>query len=243
MADISQVKLPNGDTYNLVDETSGYIKNYTETDPVFSASAAAGITATDISNWNAKVSDDKTWNGVVLNKAYMNNKSSTIVPIFESGAAYYYIATATPSGGKVVLYDNNAYLNSTTPSANDNSTKVATTAYVDAAIPDVSGYVNKSGDTMSGDLTMSANKLIFSISDSANIVIKHGQGGMVAPILDISAAENGTVYIRGVKNPSSTTDAANKAYVDSAVPKVYSSTNTGGYLTMATLPIYDGTVV
>ena len=25
MADISQVKLPNGDTYNLVDETSGYI--------------------------------------------------------------------------------------------------------------------------------------------------------------------------------------------------------------------------
>lgn len=26
MADISQVKLPNGDTYNLVDETSGYGK-------------------------------------------------------------------------------------------------------------------------------------------------------------------------------------------------------------------------
>lgn len=26
MADISQVKLPNGDTYNLVDETSGYSK-------------------------------------------------------------------------------------------------------------------------------------------------------------------------------------------------------------------------
>lgn len=28
MADISQVKLPNGDTYNLVDETSGYIKRF-----------------------------------------------------------------------------------------------------------------------------------------------------------------------------------------------------------------------
>ena len=26
MADISQVKLPNGDTYNLIDETSGYGK-------------------------------------------------------------------------------------------------------------------------------------------------------------------------------------------------------------------------
>lgn len=58
MADISQVKLPNGDTYNLVDETSGYIKNYTETDPVFNASAASGITATDISNWNGKAAGD-----------------------------------------------------------------------------------------------------------------------------------------------------------------------------------------
>lgn len=31
---------------------SGYITGYTETDPVFSASAAAGITSTDITNWN-----------------------------------------------------------------------------------------------------------------------------------------------------------------------------------------------
>ena len=29
----------------------------------------------------------------------------------------------------------------------------------------------------------------------------------------------------------------------SDIPQVYSSTNTDGYLTMATLPIYDGTVV
>lgn len=58
MADVSQIKLPNGDTYNLVDETSGYIKNYVETDPIFSASAAAGITSTDIANWNAKSDTD-----------------------------------------------------------------------------------------------------------------------------------------------------------------------------------------
>lgn len=58
MADVSQIKLPNGDTYNLVDETSGYIKNYIETDPIFSASAAAGITSTDIANWNAKSDTD-----------------------------------------------------------------------------------------------------------------------------------------------------------------------------------------
>lgn len=164
MADISQVKLPNGDTYNLVDETSGYIKSFTETDPVFSASAAAGITATDISNWNAKVSDDKTWNGVTLTTTQTNIDSLYYVPAKDSttlsGQAKWFKATSTPTDRAIAKYDASAYLKSTTPSANDNSTKVATTAYVDAAIP-----------------------------------------------------------------------------------KVYSSTNTGGYLTMATLPIYDGTVV
>ena len=41
-----------------IPDTSSFLTS--ETDPVFSASAAAGISATDISNWNAKVSDDKT---------------------------------------------------------------------------------------------------------------------------------------------------------------------------------------
>lgn len=74
MADISQVKLPNGDTYNLVDETSGYIKNYTETDPVFSASAAAGITSTDISNWNGKI--DTAGTGLSKSGTTLNHSNS-----------------------------------------------------------------------------------------------------------------------------------------------------------------------
>ena len=37
---------------DLVNDT-GYITGYTETDPVFSASIAAGITTTELSNWNA----------------------------------------------------------------------------------------------------------------------------------------------------------------------------------------------
>jgi hypothetical protein len=207
---ISQIKLPNGSTYDIKDNTSGYTSNtgtitsvkttagahttinvssgaanfnvptktshltndsgfltsYTETDPVFTASAAAGITSTDISNWNAKVSDDKTWNGVELNLT-SGISSSEDLTFYIPGrrsvldtTAYQVRATSNPSTNRIAKYDVNSYLYSTTPSANDNSTKVATTAYVDAAIP-----------------------------------------------------------------------------------KVYSSTNTGGYLTMATLPIYDGTVV
>ena len=33
-------------------DTNTYLTSYTETDPVFTASAAAGITSTNISNWN-----------------------------------------------------------------------------------------------------------------------------------------------------------------------------------------------
>ena len=141
---------------------SGFISSYTETDPVFSASAAAGITSTDISNWNAKVSDDKTWNGVSLDKTEVSRDQYYIPGMYATTASSAELckATSTPTARKIALYNSNSYLISTTPSANDNSTKVATTAYV-----------------------------------------------------------------------------------NSAIPKVYSSTNTGGYLTMATLPIYDGTVV
>lgn len=41
---------------------AGYITGYTETDPVYSASAAASISAADITNWNGK-SDQMCWYG------------------------------------------------------------------------------------------------------------------------------------------------------------------------------------
>lgn len=145
---------------------AGYITSYTETDPIFSASAASGITSTDISNWNNKISDTKTWGDVVAPSSRADTSSNRYIPQFSATdsssttTASFILTRVEPFGLGVPKWDNNNYLYAGTPSANDNSTKVATTAYVDAAIP-----------------------------------------------------------------------------------KVYSSTNTGGYLTMATLPIYDGTVV
>lgn len=40
----------------------GYISSFNETDPVFTASAAAGISSTDISNWNAKSNFSGSYN-------------------------------------------------------------------------------------------------------------------------------------------------------------------------------------
>ena len=45
--------------------TAGYIK--TETDPIFSASPAAGIKSTDITNWNSKTSNTGTVTGIKMN--------------------------------------------------------------------------------------------------------------------------------------------------------------------------------
>lgn len=54
---------------------------------------------------------------------------------------------------------------------------------------------------------------------------------------------NAYLYSTTPSTNDNSTKVATTAYVDAAIPKVYSSTNTSGYLTMATLPIYDGTVV
>ena len=115
---------------------SGYITGYTETDPVFSASPAAGITTADIEGWDAKVSDDKTWNGVTLNKSATAGYSGYIpfLSSTTSTTAQLRQMSDSPSSGRIAVYNSSNYLTSTTPSANDNSTKVATTAYVDSAI-------------------------------------------------------------------------------------------------------------
>ena len=119
---------------------------YEETDPIFSTSAAAGITTTDISNWNAKVSDDKTWNGVSLTTGnnVISESFTLYVPVLTSstGTSAKTIkavasGTQSTSANNLVRYNENGYLMSRTPSANDNSTKVATTAYVDSAVGSV----------------------------------------------------------------------------------------------------------
>ena len=46
---------------------AGYITGYTETDPVFSASVAAEITSSDITNWNGKTSNIGTITSVKMN--------------------------------------------------------------------------------------------------------------------------------------------------------------------------------
>ncbi len=83
--------------------------------------------------------DDKTWNNYVLDTTNEITASSIKIPWLKSNTdsdkRFRLVdASSTPSQYYLAKYDIYAYLHSTTPSANDNSTKVATTAYVDNAI-------------------------------------------------------------------------------------------------------------
>lgn len=227
---------------NLTND-SGFISSYTETDPVFSASAAAGITATDISNWNAKVSDTGKWNDVKLNKTVVSNPTTAtlFVPILTSTTTttgYLVGATYSPNAGYLAKYDNSKYLYSTTPSANDNSTKVATTAYVDNAVPKIHIIDLAYDDTIdgksiynSGDFTC---EMVKDYIDNNELVILK----MYQQFYYFDAYDRGTSDLTFV--------AQNFGSIGKDVLTPYKESG-GGYSNKwcafaSDLPIYDGTV-
>ena len=184
---------------------SGFLTSYTETDPVFGASAAAGITSTDISNWNAKVSDDKTWKGVNLTTTQTNTVTLYYIPAKTSttlsGDAVWFKATPTPTNHAIAKWDGSSYLYSTTPSANDNSTKVATTAYVDAAIPtvptNVSAFTNDSGYAVINNTTVTLTTAGW--SNNSQSVTVTGVTASNSVIVTAAAASESTYLNCGVK--------------------------------------------
>lgn len=101
-----------------------------------------GITAADISNWNAKVSDDHKWNDVELDKVTSLNGSGFKIPVLpaaNSTTAYLVGSGYVPTANYVAAYDSDKYLRSKTPSANDASNKVATTDFVSSALSTIEG--------------------------------------------------------------------------------------------------------
>ena len=102
-----------------LENDSGYITTAEETDPIFNASAAAGITSNDIQNWNNKTSNIGTITGVSINGTSI--ATSGVANITSVPASI--LTGAIPNG-----------VTATTQTQSDNSTKIATTAYVDTAI-------------------------------------------------------------------------------------------------------------
>ena len=75
-----------------------------ETDPVFSASAASGITSTDITNWNSKTSNTGTVTGVKMNGT-TNNPTSGIVDLGTVLTSESSLSKGTTSGSGNAVTD------------------------------------------------------------------------------------------------------------------------------------------
>lgn len=85
-------------------DTNTYLTSYTETDPVFSASAAAGITSTDISNWNAKPSTD-TNTTYTLSNALSSHKFTSTLTAGGSGSGTSTATMEFVAGTGITLTD------------------------------------------------------------------------------------------------------------------------------------------
>ena len=84
---------------------SGYITSYTETDPIFSNSAASGILSSDITNWNSKQAALVSGTNIktINNQSLLGSGDMSIVA---SG-------TSIPTADTVAEFDNDAHMNST----------------------------------------------------------------------------------------------------------------------------------
>ena len=108
---VSGISVPTK-TSDLTND-SGFITGYTETDPVFNASAAASITSTDISAWNGKQeslvsgTNIKTINGgSILGSGNISIQSDNIF-IAEIGTTSYADIDTAFKAGKLVIAKSN----------------------------------------------------------------------------------------------------------------------------------------
>ena len=104
---ITDAKISNG-TITLGSNTITPLTSFTETDPVFSASAAAGITSSDITNWNGKTSNTGTVTSVCVQatspvQSSTNTEQSTTLNTTIS-LADAYGDTKNPYGSKTANF-------------------------------------------------------------------------------------------------------------------------------------------
>lgn len=124
MADISQVKLPNGDTYNLVDETSGYIKSYTdekvkntvitEGGTFYLIGSSGASTATESLNKHNAVSVFLTADTSVGDARLIlgnsitsgNNQKKGLLRLYGPASYYTDLISGTPSANRTITLPN-----------------------------------------------------------------------------------------------------------------------------------------
>ena len=185
------------------------IPSSTETDPVFSASAAAGITVTDTSNWNKifglwKVSSGNSGNNYWWTLSVPQNGLYNYTNAPGSRGALRYINVPAYEDGMAVDISLEMPVK---------SGRIALTS----DIPDVSGFITSHQD-ISGkaDKDATVSNILY---DSTNRELKKTINGVTSSVVDFGTAAFKLVTTTIASNSTNLpTSAAVAAYVDSAIP-------------------------
>lgn len=217
-----------------LENDSGFITGYTETDPIFSASASAGITSTDITNWNNKSDFSGSYNDLT-NQPTIPSKTSQLTN--DSGFLTSYTETdpTVPSWAKQSTKPTYAYSEITgTPTiptktsdlTNDGADNTSTyleadeTAYRTSAIP--SGVVDGTSTATAFTATVAG---ITELRDGVCMLLKNGV---------ITSASGFTININGLgakpaySNMASATAETTIFNINYTMLFVYDSTRVAG---------------
>lgn len=182
---------------------SGFITSYTETDPVFSASVAASITAADITAWNGKSTFSGSYNDLtdkptLFSGDYNDLSNKPTIPTVPTNVSAF-----TNDAGYITGYTET---DPTVPSWAKASSKPSYTASEVGALPDttviptestVTGWgFTKNDGTITGITMNGASKGTSGVVDLGTVITSHQ---------DISGKENTSNKVTSLSSSSTDT--------------------------------------
>ena len=237
--------------------SAGYLTSFAETDPIYSASAAAGITSSDITNWNNKLSEHQDLSSYVKwvekneHEQNTNTLSANVIVLSSSTDRYIYGNGGIrfdDAGLRLVPNGNNELMIS---DVNDDTTQYyfREDKRGDVAITnDITKAINSYVISASYISTSSLNTTLSSYATSANydsntkkIYLKHG----TTTLSEIDATDfikDGmvdTAYVQGANLVISFNTDAGKEAVNVPITNIFNANNyytkseidNAGYLT------------
>ena len=204
----------------------GYLTGYTESDPVFQASAASGITSQDISNWNAKLDSSD------LEPYYTSAQTNNVIYDAVSGKADSSAVTAQISEVKAQI---EAEIPSKVSSL-ENDLNFASTGDVESMI---------SGFTTSADVKTQIEGYNYINSGQAQTQIDNSISGKLDTDIFTTYTANTQTELNNKQDASGMTAYATTAFTENTYAKIgdipiktSDLTNDSGFITDAALSGY-----
>ena len=222
---VTGVKI-NGTTKN---PTSGVVDigtvltSYTETDPVYSASAAAGITSSDITNWNGKTSNTGTVTGVTAGTGLKVGTNTSGGTISTSGTINHInsVTAKTTQGLYPITYDAQGHITGsgsavTIPAASSTTPSMDGTASAGSGTTWARADHRHPSDSSKVDVSSSSSYDQATISNEDGIIDLYSepQSGSTVPKTGITT---GYGYVRVYYGDNNYLDATQSGFTTSYV--------------------------